>query len=152
MSQERSSLKDDCELLRVGTNAPSIDKVSGQILRGAFLRREPHPVTGEKRDVQGLSVNLREKRPVTQTVADWKNCHMIAALTVHAVRGIEATPRLDVIQTTEDRDYHANLTGLPERGPHVSDTNVTESERLATLLAKASKAVYIRGKGLLEEG
>jgi len=152
LPQNLLPLIDECEILRVGTSAPSIDKVSGQILRGAFLRRQPHPDTGEKRDVHGLSVNLREKRSVKQTQADWKNCYMIAALTIRSVRAIDAAPKLDVTQTAEDRDYHANLTGLPERGPNVPDADITEAERLATLLAKASTAVYVKGKGFLEEG
>lgn len=144
-------LEDREEVLRVGTNAPSVDKVSGQILRGAFLRREPHPETGEKRDTQGLSVNLRVKRSVKQTQADWQNCHMIATLTVRSIRAVETDPKLDVVQTAADRDYHANLTGLPERGPDVPESNITEAERLATQLARAAKAVYIKGQGFLED-
>ncbi len=152
MPQNRPPLKDESEVLRVGTNAPSIDKVSGQILRGAFLRREPNPDTGAKRDVHGLSVNLREKRSVEQTQADWPNCHMIAVLAIRSVREIDTIPKLDVTQTAEDRDYHANLTGLPERSPDAPDADITKAERLATLLAKASKAIYVKGKGFLEEG
>lgn len=150
MSQNRPPLKDETEILRVGTNAPSIDKVSGQILRGAFLRKEPHPDTGEKRDTHGLSVNLKEKRNEKQTLEAWKNCHMIAVLSVRSVRAVSAFPKLDVVQTSADRDYHANITGLPERGPDVPDENFTQAERLATLLAKASRAVYIKGLRLLE--
>ncbi len=151
MPETRPPLPDDCEVLRVGTNALSIDKSSGQILRGAFLRREPHLETGQKRDTSGLSVNLREKRSVRQTQADWPSCRMIAVLTVASVRAVAVTPGLDVVQTAKDRDFHANITGLPERGPDVSDENITEAERLATLLAKASKAVYVKEKGFLED-
>lgn len=152
MPQNRPPLEDESELLRVGTNGPSIDRASGQILRGAFLRREPHPETGAKRDVAGLFVNLRERRSVEQTQADWPDCHMIAALAIRSVRDIEATPKLDVIQTAKDRDHHANLAGLPERGPDVPEADITKAERLATLLAKVSRAVYVRGKGFSEEG
>lgn len=152
MPQNRPSLEDESEVLRVGTNTPSVDKASGQILRAAFLRREPHPDTGAKRDVAGLSVNLREKRSVEQTQADWPDCHMIAALAIRSVRDIEAAPKLDVTQTAKDRDYHANLVGLPERGPDVPEAEITKAERLATLLAKVSKAVYVKGKGFSDEG
>lgn len=55
--------------------------------------------------MQGLSVNLRAMRSVKQTQADWKSCHMIAVLTVGSVRAVDAAPKLDVIQTTADRDY-----------------------------------------------
>ena len=151
MAPNRLPVEDGEEVLRVGTNAPSVDKVSGQILRGAFLRREPHPVTGERRDTQGLSVNLRGKRSVKQTQADWQDCHMIAALTIRSVRAVEASPKLDVIQTAAERDYHANLTGLPERGSDVPEANITEAERLATQLARAAKAVYIKSQGFLED-
>lgn len=151
MPQNRLPLPDDCEVLRVGINALSIDKVSGEVSRKAFLRREPHPDTGQTRDAQGLSVNLREKRSVSQTLADWKNCHMIAVLAAGIVRAVSIAPPLDVIQTAADRDFHANITGLPERGPDVPEENITEAERLATLLAKASKSVYVKGQGVLEE-
>ena len=144
----RTPLTKDSEVLRVGTNSPSVDKRSGQILRGAFLRREPHPETGEKRDTQGLSVNLRKKRTEKQTLTDWPKCHLIAVLPVGSVRA--ASPKLDVVQTGADRVYHANITGLPERGPDVPNANFTEAERLATLLAKAARAVYIKGQGFLE--
>jgi hypothetical protein len=147
LALNRSPLKEEAEVLRVGTNAPSIDKVSGQILRGAFLRREPNEV-GKKRDTHGLSVNLREKRSVEQTLTDWPGCHLIAVLTVGSVRA--AAQKLDVVQTDADRDFHANIVGLPERGPDVPNENYTEAERLATLLAKASKPLYIKGKGFLE--
>lgn len=149
MPQNRPPLKDDDELLRVGTNSPSVDKVSGQILRGAFLRREPHPETGKKRDRDGLSVNLRQKRSVEQTLTDWPECYLIAVLTVGSVRA--AAPKLDVVQTAADSDYHANIVGLPERGPDVPNENYTEAERLATSLAKTSKPLYIKGKGFLDE-
>ena len=148
LSQVRPPLKDEAEILRVGTNAPSIDKVSGQILRGAFLRREPNLDTGAKRDTHGLSVNLREKRNEKQTLTDWPDCRMIAVLSVGSVRA--AFSNLDVVQSSADRDYHANIVGLPERGPGVPNKNYTEAERLATLLARASRAVYIRGQGFLE--
>ena len=150
MPPDRPPLEDAQEILRVGTNAPAVDKVSGQILRGAFLRREPHPETGAKRDTHGLSVNRRDRRSVRQTQADWPNCHAIALLTVGAVRAVAAPP-LDVIQTPDDRSHHANLTGLPERGPHVPEAQMTEAERLATQLAKASRAVYVKGQGFLED-
>ncbi|MGI4791840.1 MAG: hypothetical protein ACRYFS_23705 [Janthinobacterium lividum] len=143
-----SPLKDETEVLRVGTNAPSIDNVSGQILRGAFLRREPHPDTGAKRDTNGLSVNLKEMHTETQTLVDWPNCHMIAVLSVGSVRA--ASSDLNVVQTSADRNFHANMIGLPERGPAIPDQNFTEAERLATSLAKASRAVYIRKQGFLE--
>ena len=148
LPQNKPSLKDDDELLRVGTSSPSVDKVSGQILRGAFLRREPDE-TGKKRDTHGLSVILREKRTEQQTFAAWQNCHMIAVLSVGSVRAISSD--LDVVQTTADNDYHANIIGLPERGPDVPNENYTKAERLATLLAKASKPLYIKGKGFLEK-
>ena len=148
MPQNKPLLKDDHEVLRVGINGPSVDKVSGQILRGAFLRREPDE-TGKKRDTHGLSVNLKEKRSVAQTLADWPKCHMIALLTVGSVRA--SAPNLDVVQTAADRVFHANITGLPERGSHVPKADTTEAERLATLLAKASKPLYIRGTGFLDE-
>ena len=147
MAFNRPPLQDKSEILRVGTNAPSIDKVSGQVLRGAFLRREPDE-TGKKRDTQGLSVNLREKRTEQQTLDDWPKCHMIAVLAVGSVR---AAPKLDVVQTRTDRDFHANIVGLPERGPDVPNENYTEAERFATLLAKASKPLSFKGKGFLEE-
>lgn len=148
MPLDRPPLKNDAEVLRVGTNAPSVDKVSGRILSGAFLRREPHPDTGVKRDTHGLSVNLRENRPEKRTLEEWPNCRMIAILSVGSVR--DASSKLDVVQTSADRDYHANIIGLPERSPDVPDENFTQAERLATLLAKASRAVYIKGQGFLE--
>lgn len=155
MPQDRPPLKDDAEVLRVGTNSPSIDKVSGQILRGAFLilrgaflRREPDEM-GRKRDTQGLSVNLREKRSAQQTQMDWPKCHLIAALTGGSVRA--AAPSLDVVQTAADRAFHANITGLPERGSPVPEAETKEAERLATLLAKAAKPLYIKGVGFLAE-
>lgn len=101
-----------------------------------------------KRDTDGLSVNLRDKRPEKQTLADWPDCRMIAVLAVRSVRA--ASSGLDVVQTSADREYHANITGLPERGPDVPEENFTQAERLATLLAKASRAVYIKGQGFLE--
>ena len=76
---------------------------------------------------------------------------MIAALTIRSVRAVEASPKLDVIQTAAERDYHANLTGLPERGSDVPEANITEAERLATQLARAAKAVYVKSQGFLED-
>jgi len=149
LPQERPSLKDEEELLRVGIKADCIGRDSGQVARGAFLRREPHPETGVKRDTHGLSVNLRGKCSAAQTLTDWPKCHMIALLTVGSVRA--SAPNLDVVQTAADCAFHANIIGLPERGSHVPETDMTEAERLATLLAKASKPLYIRGTGFLEE-
>lgn len=148
MPQESLSLKAEEELLRVGTNSPSVDKSSGQILRGAFLRREPDEA-GKKRDTHGLSVNLREKRTEQQTLNDWPRCHLIAVLTVRSV--CAADPNLDVVQTDADRDFHANIVGLPERGQDVPSENYAKAERLATLLAKSSKPLYIKGTGFLKE-
>ncbi len=148
MPVNRLPLENDTEVLRVGTNAPSIDKETGRILSGAFLRREPDK-TGKKRDTHGLSVNLRGIRNEKQTLEAWKDCRMIAVLSVGSVRA--ASSDLDVVQTTADNDYHANIIGLPERGPDVPNENYTKAERLATLLAKASKPLYIKDKGFLEE-
>ncbi len=87
----------------------------GQVRALAFMRRPPHPITGVKRDVEGLSVALAGDRDEATTAAaeasQFNRCVAVCCLTVGKIRGIETEPGLDVVQ---DAPYHANVTGLPE--------------------------------------
>lgn len=109
---------------------------NGQITHKAFLRRSPHPETGEIRDAEGLSVYLKDKISVDMIILRWKKCVAVGYLTVGNVRNLEADPPLDVIQNKEN---HANITGLPAYGE-----NDFMAENFASELAKICVCVYQR--------
>ena len=71
-------------ILRMLLNPSCIDKVSGQVARGSFIRRPPHPTTGKPRDVHGLSVYFEERMSVSEAASTWPRCNGIAELTVYS--------------------------------------------------------------------
>jgi hypothetical protein len=89
--------------------------VADEIRPAAFMRRAPHPETGEKRDVDGLSVALAGGRDeITTAEAEagrFNRCEAVCRITTGSVRSVETKPHLDVVQ---DEPFHANITGLPE--------------------------------------
>jgi hypothetical protein len=128
---EWNDLPGDCVIYRSVLNKPGRDKVTGKILRQAFLRRKPKE-DGTPRDVDGLSVALFLEDDITQEqiidrVRNDFCCYAIAKLHVQPVRDIETEPSLDVVR---DGKNHANITGLPAYGE-----NVVKAEWLAGLLA-----------------
>lgn len=87
----------------------------GQVRLTAFMRRPPHPDTGEKRDVKGLSVALAGDRDEVTTAqseaGQFRTCIAVCCLTAGQVRTVEKGPSLDIVQ---DAVHHGNITGLPE--------------------------------------
>jgi hypothetical protein len=129
--REWGELPGDCLVYRAVLNRPFREKVSGKILRGAFLRRAPKP-DGTPRDVKGLSVSVYNDEDLTENqiieiITGSYTCHAIGKLMVKPVRDIDTEPRLDVIR---DQKNHANIEGLPRYGE-----NIVKAERLAGLLA-----------------
>lgn len=131
-----------CIVYRAVLNNPFRDRVSGKILRGAFLRRKPKK-DGTPRDVKGLSVGLYQEEGITRNqiverIRSTVSCFAIGSLHVGRIRDVEAnpSPSLDVIQNEAD---HANIKGLPAYGE-----NDAEAERLATHLAEQTRTFWMK--------
>jgi hypothetical protein len=124
-----------CIVYRAVLNAQGREKVSGKILRGAFLRRPPR-ADGTLRDTKGLSVYLKEKRSVEDVRSAYNPCYAVGSLHVGRVRDVPVLPALDVIQDAED---HANIAGLPDHGE-----DDAKAERLATRLAEQTRLVWMK--------
>lgn len=141
-------LSPECELYRALLK-PSM--VSGtHVLPPAFMRRPPHPVTGEERDADGLSVSLAAGRDEPTTiraeVERFSRCVAVCRIPVREVRDVETTPRLDAIQDAED---HANITGLPKMPADVTTEEgksaVARAEFLGGELARRATVVWHKG-------
>lgn len=140
-SQQWDVLSCSCIIHRAASNSPHRDKVTGKILRLAFLRRGPKD-DGTLRDTAGLSVNLFPEETllpeqiVEKIKSSMNRCYAVASLHTGLVRDIDSDPKLDVIR---DRIDHANIEGLPAFGE-----NDAEAERLATILADQARTIWVR--------
>jgi hypothetical protein len=119
-------------------NSKHRDKVSGEILRGTFLRRAPKQ-DGTIRDRTGLSVflfvgQLLSGEEIITRIRRDLSCFAICSLGVGAIRDIVTEPKLDV---KRDAKEHAELKGLP---PYGEDD--AKAERLATKLAKLASPLW----------
>ena len=131
--QSYEPLDDLCVVYRSALYPNHCEKTTGQLVKKAFLRRGPHPETGDLRDQLGISVNLNCD---LQTIRNqFLVIHAIGETRVGRIRQI-STSELDVIQ---DGPTHANITGLPASG---EDTE--RAERLASQLAGICVCVYKR--------
>lgn len=140
-------LAPECPIIRVLLYPNCIEKESGKVARGSFIRRAPHPETGQPRDSAGLSVCLEERISVSKAVLDWPNCRGIVRLSAGGVREIECKPQLDVVQSNEEirkESVHANIVNLPENKglANMTPDEVMQMEHIATMLAKRSELVY----------
>lgn len=86
-------LKNECTVYRAVLYGDGIDKPSGKVIRGAFLRRGPDK-NGKPRDTLGLSVLpfLEEKITEVEIVGRIReriSCKAIGSLQVGGIRGIE---------------------------------------------------------------
>nr|MDQ2996790.1 hypothetical protein [Chloroflexota bacterium] len=75
-----------------------IDKTTGRILAGAFMRRA--------KDVDGLSVSVAANYSKQQIVLDFDPCHGIVSLHVGRIRDLGIDVQCDSL-------VHANIIGLP---------------------------------------
>lgn len=135
---EWAALENDCLLYRAVLKPSHIDKQTGTLTKGAFLRRGPKE-NGTLRDTQGLSVMLAEYCTVDNIRARF-DVNGIGELSVGEVRDAAPTDEtyLDVIR---DKVDHANITGLPEYGE-----DVFRAENLASELARRCIPIYIKSK------
>jgi hypothetical protein len=99
-----------------------IDQDTGRVKADAYFLRDSEA---------GLSVNIAEVCSPEQCAKPFINCFGVASLHVGRVRDLG----LDVVR---DSQIHANITGLPHRAD-----DVAEAERLAGLLAKQSRIVWL---------
>ena len=110
----------------------------------AFMRRPPHPETGQRRDVHGFSVTLANGRTENDVVfAELKyDPRAICRLTVGEARSVSGTRLSDgvvvTVEPVQDAADHANLVALPEV---LEEPATTEAGRKAT-----ADAEFIGGK------
>ena len=101
-----------------------IDKITGRISAGAFMRRA--------KDVDGLSVYVSANYSKRQIVLDFDPCHGIVSLHVGRIRDIGLDVQCDSL-------VHANIIGLP------TEDNLLMAERFAGLLARQARLQWKRG-------
>lgn len=135
-----------CIAYRAVTESKLVDKRTGRVSAGAFIRRKPTP-EGKPRDVKGLSVAIYPEELLSVEEATFRlrnnlNCYAIRSLHVGRVRDIRTDPQLDIIR---NEITHANIEGLPEYG-----TDDAKAERLAGILLKQSRPVWNKYNEFLE--
>jgi hypothetical protein len=96
----------------------------GRVEAGAYLLRE-------KEKNRGLSVNIAAICSPQKCAGKFDKCFGVASLHVGRIRELG----LDVVA---DKYDHAYIKGLPYK-----DDNLAEAERLAGLLAKQSRIVWL---------
>lgn len=138
------ALDDDCDTYRalLKPNMLAGDKV----LPPAFMRRQPHPETGQPRDVDGLSVSLRNGRSEQDTAeaaaAEFERCRAVCKISARSIRA--AAP--GVLDAVQDAPEHANIVGLPERPADLTTPTgqkiQADAEFLGGELAKRSLIVW----------
>jgi hypothetical protein len=129
MNEESASSKAEFEPL----SCSSI--IYRALLRKGWIDQDTRRVKADAyflRDSEaGLSVNIAQVCSPERCAKPFKNCFGVASLHVGRVRDLG----LDVVR---DSRIHANITGLPHRADELA-----EAERLAGLLAKQSRIVWL---------
>lgn len=148
-NQQWEVLNCSCIVYRVVLSKPNRDKVTGKLLRGAFLLRNPTP-DGRLRDTQGLSVTLVfEKDLPNEKIAQLAGGGLttyfaVGSLHTGNIRNVKLDSTISTVNICLDvvRDAltHANITGLPR---HDGDT-VALAEHLATKLAEKARCIWFR--------
>ncbi|KAB8317208.1 hypothetical protein SD81_017905 [Tolypothrix campylonemoides VB511288] len=101
-----------------------INEDTGIVEAGAYFLRE-------KEKDRGLSVNIAASCSPQQCAQKFDKCFAVASLHVGRIRELG----LDVIA---DKYDHAYIKGLPYK-----EDNLAETERLAGLLAKQSRIIWL---------
>lgn len=83
----------------------------------------------KEKEEKGLSVNIAAVCSPQECANRFSKCNAVISLHVGTVRDLG----LDVVQ---DKQNHANITGIPYR-----EDDLAEAERLASLLAKQSRII-----------